>query len=113
MLRHSYLRSPDDPERKWWGQSSQLPELKESLSCDSAPEGRAHAGTVSRCPSRGLPGFLSLVTSALPGSAFIPPCILPFVFLHLFVLCVHMHGYDMHTCGSQRTPWEQVTPSTT
>lgn len=87
------------------GRSSKLTELEESLlRYASAPEGRAHAGTVSRCFSRGLSGFLSLVTSALPKlCSFVPQSILPFFHFDFFCVCVHMHGYAVHTCGSQRT----------
>lgn len=60
------------PRMKVVGRSSELTELEESpLRYASAPEGRAHAGTVSRCFSRGLSGFLSLVTSALPNFALL------------------------------------------
>lgn len=88
------------------GRSSELTELEEEslLRYASAPEGRAHAGTVSRCFSRGLSGFLSLVTSALPNFAllFLKAYFL-FSTLIFLCVCVHMHGYAVHTCGSQRT----------
>lgn len=87
------------------GHSSELTELEEEspLRYASAPEGRAHAGTVSRCFSRGLLGFLSLVTSALPNFSLL---FLKAYFLFstlISCVCVHMHGYAVHTCGSQRT----------
>lgn len=60
------------PRMKVVGRSSKLTELEESpLRYASAPEGRAHAGIVSRCFSRGLLGFLSLVTSAFPNFALL------------------------------------------
>lgn len=80
------------------GRSSELTELEKSLlHYASASEGRVHAGTVSRCFSRGLSGCLSLVTSALPNftllflkAYFLFSTLIYCVCAHARVRCAHL-----------------------